>query len=235
MSRVTILPWAIAGGSVLASGGLIAVAGLSVDFVRTLVGTFVGATLGFLVALYLDRIQRTHADEVRRRNQAEEVAALRKRELAAEEREARRGEQIANDRRVAVLSLLREELGRVPDQMGQRQDRGHPPFDRLTDILWRAFSSSGELRWIEDVELLKTIASAYDLVAVEIALESRWLELRLVTGGNAPQADSFIAGQLKRHDHDAWRRACDACKALDQALRAAGSSPGANADHLFCP
>ncbi len=123
----------------------------------------------------------------------------------------------------------------MPDQLAQRQNRNQPPFDRLTDILWRSFSSSGELRWIEDLELLRRIASAYDLLAVEITLEARWTELRLATAGHAPQADNFLGNQLRRYDHDTWRLACDACKAMDAALRADGAPAGANADKLFCP
>lgn len=234
MKRRAFIPWLVAATSVLVSVALIAAVGLTADFIRALVGTFVGASLGFLVALYLDRLQRNRSDEIRRLEQAEEDARLRARDRAAEERESERRTQITRDRKVAVLSLLRQELGLVPDQMGQRQHRGQPPFDRMADIIWRAFSSSGELRWIDDIGLLRTVASAYDLVAVEIALESRWIELRLdpIT---APEADRAIANQLRRYDHDTWRRACEACKAMDAALIAEGAPPGANADKLFCP
>lgn len=234
MKRRVIIPWLVAATSVVVSIALIAAVGLTADFVRNLVGTFVGASLGLLVALYLDRIERDRADELRRREQAEEDARLRARDAAAEKRESERRAQIARDRKVAVLSLLREELGLVPDQMGQRQHRGQAPFDRMADIIWRAFSSSGELRWIDDIKLLRTIASAYDLVAVEIALESRWSELRL-DPTTAPEAERAIGNQLRRYDHDTWRRACEACKAMDAALIAEGAPAGANADKLFCP
>jgi hypothetical protein len=246
MSRSVRTAWIIAGVSTAASVGAVALVGLTADFVRALVGTFVGAVLGFLVALYLERVQRMEAEEARlrqqaaaeedrRRQQGEDDRKQRERQLAAERREADRQREIARDRRVALLSLLREELGRVPDQMGQRQNRNQPPFDRMIDILWRSFTASSELRWIEDVELLRKIASAYDLISVEIALEARWIELRVVTSGNAPQADHFIANQLRRYDNDTWRRACDACKAIDDALRADGAPPGENAAKLFCP
>lgn len=234
MRHRAFIPWLVAGTSVVVSVALIAAVGLSTDFVRALVGTFVGASLGFLVALYLDRVERERTDQLRRRELAEEDARLRVRDAAAEQRQTERRAQIARDRKVAVLSLLREELGFVPDQMGQRQHRGQPPFDRMADIIWRAFSSSGELRWIDDIKLLRTIASAYDLVAVEIALESRWMELRL-DPTTAPEADRAIANQLRRYDHDTWRRACEACKAMDAALIAEGAPAGANADKLFCP
>jgi hypothetical protein len=229
------LSWVITALSFVACVAAVAVVGLTVDFVRTLVATFVGAALGFLVALYIDRAQRQEADEARRRQLTEDDRKQRDRDQEAEHREAERQVKLARERRVAVLSLLREELGRVPDQMGQRQNRNQLPFDRLTDIVWRSFSSSGELRWIDDIVLLRKLASAYDLLSVEIALESRWAELRLVTSGNAPQADSSIANQLRGYDRDAWRLACEACKAMDNALRADGAPAGANADKLFCP
>ena len=87
-------------------------------------------------------------------------------------------------RRTTVVSLLREELCRVVGQMGigERQSRNFAPFDRMTDLLWRALSSSEELRWIEDLALLREVASAYDLLAAEIDLEHRWQEARSVAG-----------------------------------------------------
>jgi hypothetical protein len=246
MSRAVRIAWIIGAASVAACVAAILLVGLTADFVRALVGTFVGAVLGFLVALYIERVQRAEADEGRLRQQAEDEADRRRhqveddrkqreRDREAERREADRRANVARDRRVALLSLVREELGRVPDQMGQRQNRNQPPFDRMTDIVWRSFTASGELRWIEDIELLRKIASAYDLLSVEIALEDRWVELRLVTSGNAHPADHFIANQLRTYDGDAWRRVCDACKAIDDALRADDAAPGANADKLFCP
>lgn len=229
------ISWAIATAAILACAAVIAVVGVTTELVRGLVGTFVGAALGFIVALYIDRIQRQHADEARRQQLAEEERAQRERDHDAERREEARRTQIAHDRQVAVLGLLREELGRIPDQMGRRQDRRAPPFDRMTDVLWRTFSSSGELRWIDNVELLNSLAAAYDLLAVEIGLEARWQELRLVTGGHSPQTEAHLGGQLKRYDYDTWRRACEACKAMDAALLGAGAPPGSNADSLFCP
>jgi hypothetical protein len=233
--RSVRIAWLIAAGSIVASGAAVTLVGLTADFVRTLVATFVGATLGFLVALYIDRVQRAEADEARRAQQSEDDRKQRERDEAADKRAAERQRQADRDRRIAVLSLLRAELGRVPEQMTQRQERNQPPFDRLTDVLWRSFSSSGELRWIDDLDLLRRIASAYDLLAVEIALEARWMELQLVTAGHAPQADNFLANQLRKYDRDTWRLACDACKAMDAALRAAGAPRGENADKLFCP
>jgi hypothetical protein len=113
-----------------------------------------------------------------------------------------------------------------------RQARNYAPNDLLTDILWRSFSASGELRWIENLDLLQQIASAYDLLAVEIDLEKRWLEARAVAGSGTVVSEGFIANQLKLHDHDLWRLACQACKAMDIALVADGADAGGE---LRCP
>jgi hypothetical protein len=137
-------------------------------------------------------------------------------------------------RRTTVFSLLREELGRVVVQMGtsERQSRNFAPFDRMTDLLWRALSSSGELRWIEDLALLREVASAYDLLAAEIDLEHRWLEARAVAGTGIVASEDFIRNQLRVIDRDLWHRACRACKAMDVSLVADGAAPGPD---IFCP
>ena len=214
-------PWLV-GAIALCVGVAFAIAvGPDADFYRSLAATFIGAALGFLVALYIDRLQRTEAERARRAT-----------DDASEQREKARESELARDRRVAILSLLRSELGRVPNQMAARQDRNHLPNDSLTDILWRSLSASGELRWIQELDLLRQVASAYDLVAVEIEMERRWLEARAVSGGSKTASEDFISNQLKLHDRDSWRLACQACKAMDVALAADGGEVGSD---LFCP
>jgi hypothetical protein len=149
-------------------------------------------------------------------------------EQRARDREA----AAAKTRRVAVLMLLREELGRIPKQMGDRQQRSQPPLDRLVDVFWRSLSSSGELRWIEDLGLLRRIATAYDLVAVEIDLERRWLEARAVSPSGNVVTDPYLANALRGQDSDTWRAVCAACRAIDAALVADGAEAGAE---IFCP
>jgi hypothetical protein len=213
--------WIVAGLA-LGVGVLLAVlVGPTADFYRTLVATYIGAALGFLVALFIDRLQRVEADAARRKTEQAEDARIRAREA-----------EVARDRRVAVLTLLRKELGAVPNQMGKRQVRNYAPFDRLTDILWRSFSASGELRWVDDLGLLNQISSAYDLLAVEIDLERQWMQARAVAGGGKVVSEDGIANQLKVYDHDLWRLACQACKAMDAALIADGAAPGGE---MFCP
>ncbi|MGH2973485.1 MAG: hypothetical protein ACRDLL_01255 [Solirubrobacterales bacterium] len=180
------------------------------DFYRAVVATYIGAALGFFVALYLDRLQRSEDDAARARQEMETTRT----------------------RRVALMSLLRTELGLVVGQMPTRQDRSSPPFDRLSDILWRSVSLAGEMRWIEDLQLLRQIASTYDLLAVEVDLEQRWLVARATGGGVEQVVGKFMAQQLRLHDRDLWRQACDACKAIDAALVADGEPPGAE---IFCP
>jgi hypothetical protein len=216
-------PWVAAFVALAIGVGLAAPVAFEGSFYPALVATYIGAALGFLVAVYIDRLQR-----------AEDDAASKAQQKTVDERDRARELEIARSRRVAVLSLLRTELGRVPGQMGtaDRQARNYAPNDLLTDILWRSFSASGELRWIENLDLLQQIASAYDLLAVEIDLEKRWLEARAVAGSGTVVSEGFIANQLKLHDHDLWRLACQACKAMDIALVADGADAGGE---LRCP
>jgi hypothetical protein len=216
-------PWLVAAAA-LAIGLLLAIPVLAnPDFYVALVATYIGAALGFFVALTVDRLQRRE-DEKSRRAAATDAAK------AAQDREA----DAARVRRTAVLSLLRAELGRVVGQMATsfRQSRSYPPPDRMTDILWRAFSSSGELRWIENLDLLREVASAYDLLSVEIELERRWFEARERMGGTKGSSEDYIANRLRGIDRDLWNGACRACKAMDAALVADGAEPGGE---VFCP
>lgn len=215
-------PWWVAALA-LGVGGVIAVPQLGhPDFYTAFIATYIGAALGFFVALYTDRLQR---GEDLRRSQTE----------AAEAEKRARAEEEATTRahRVAVLTLLRAELGRIPNQMGQsRQNRAYPPGDRMSDILWRAMSAAGELRWVTDLQLLQEVASAYDLLAVEIDLERGWWEARaLAPTGTAP-LESHYANQLRQYDNDLWRLACRACRAMDSALVADAATPGGD---MFCP
>ena len=218
-------PWAIAVLFV-GAGVALAVPVFDRDLYGALVATYLGAALGFFVALYVDRLQRTQDEATRRTHEAE-----------AKARERAQQAGVIRVRRVAVLSLLREELGLIPAQMGQnyRQQRNHPPFDRMTDVLWRSLSSSGEIRWIDDLGLLRKIAAAYDLLAVEIRLERRWHQAREAAPAGTWVGDHNLAGALGQYDKDTWRAACDACKAMDAALEADGAAPGANAKSLVCP
>ncbi len=218
-------PWVAALGA-LGIGVILALPVATVSgFYPALVATYIGAALGFLVAIYIDRLQR-----------AEDDATSRRLQEASDERERAREAEVARARRVAVLSLLRKELGRVPNQMAKdyRQKRIQPPSsgDRLTDVLWRSLSSSGDLRWIEDLDLLQQIATTYDLLAVEIELEKQWQAARALRGEGKVVSYDHIANELKVHDFNVWTGACRACKAMDAALVTDGASAG---DEMFCP
>ena len=104
--------------------------------------------------------------------------------------------------------------------------------DRLIDILWRTLSASGELRWIEDLDVLKQIASAYDLLAVEVELEKQWQAARALRGEGKVVSYDHIANELNVHDFHVWTGACRACKAMDAALLADGAAPGGE---MVCP
>lgn len=218
-------PW-VAAFFALGIGAVLALpVATASGFYPALVATYIGAALGFLVAIYVDRLQR-----------AEDDASSRQLQEASEARARDREAEVARARRVAVLTLLRGELGRVPNQMAQnyRQNRSQPPSssDRLTDVLWRSLSSSGDLRWIEDLGLLQQIATTYDLLAVEIELENQWRAARALRDEGRVVKYDHIANELKIHDVNVWTGACRACKAMDAALVADRAPPG---DDMFCP
>ncbi len=259
-----ILAWAVAA------------IGLDRAFLQQLLATFIGAALGFLVALYIDRHQRSEEAatrrardvaeaEAQRARDAEAAEVQRKRDAAAAEAQRSRDateaelgrkrdaaaaqtqrelnaevEQRARDReaaataarRTTVLTLLRDELSRIPAQMTNRQERAYPPPNRLVDVFWRSLSSSGELRWIEDLELLRTVATAYDFVAVEADLERRWQEARALRGSGIAPSETFLANELKSLDRDTWSAVCRAYKAIDAALVRDGVAAG---PEVFCP
>ena len=220
------LRWIVIGIVVLSAAGALWFR-TEQGFLSSLVATFIGAALGFFIALYVDRIQR---------------AEDREREQKAKEAKVAEDEVIRltfeRDRRVTVMRLLREELAPMPRKFGIRQERNIilPATDRLSDTLWCALSASGEIHWISDLDLLRKVASAYELVGVEADLEDG-LRRAQIDGGMAgvPIASRAYSDQLKSLDRDAWRLVCDACKALDAALVLDDEAPGSNADSLFCP
>jgi hypothetical protein len=147
-------------------------------------------------------------------------------EAAAMERQT----EASRARRGEILGLIRAELARVAGQMADRQERSFPPMNRLTGSMWRPLSV--ELAPLIEVDLFGKIASAYELLEAEIALEDRWLVARAAGGGVAQIQGRFFAEQLKLHDRDLWRLACDACRAIDAAVVADGGSRGSE---VFCP
>jgi hypothetical protein len=220
-------PWIVAATALLIGATLAALFVGEAGFVSSLVATYLGAVLGFFVALYVDRIQR-----------AEDAAAQRTAEEARVARDEVSRLAKERERRIAVLHLLREELAPIPQKMSTRQERAYlpSPWDRLSDTMWRAFSSSGETRWVTDLSLLRTVASAYELVSIEATLEDRWRQSMVdwsIAGRDV--ASEGIANELKSLDRDTWRLVCDACKALDEALVKDGAPPGSNSKDLICP
>lgn len=84
------------------------------------------------------------------------------------EAERRKGEtEEAERRRDAVLSIIDDEVKRAGTEICG--DRYGPPRELYYPLLpveaWAALSASGELRWIEDANLLARIANAYHRIA----------------------------------------------------------------------
>jgi hypothetical protein len=142
------------GGAILLAilSWVVLAVGLDRAFLQGLLATFIGAVLGFLVALYIDRHQQAEEAEIQRgrdaaaaetqrargaaaadlRRQRDAAAAETQRTLNAEAEQRARDREAAaaKARRVTVLTLLRDELDRIPKQMGDRQQRAYPPTIR---------------------------------------------------------------------------------------------------------
>lgn len=84
----------------------------------------------------------------------------------------------AGVRRVAVLRLLCDELAEDRDLLIGKTDGTRiveVPF--LRSDLWRALADGGELRWIDDVQLIGVIARAYQRVDTTTELERKYFDL----------------------------------------------------------
>jgi hypothetical protein len=136
-------PWLVAGIA-LSIGAVFALPFVGeAGFVPALVATYLGAVLGFLVALYVDRIQRAEDDQAQREKDARSIEAERAKQTELEQRQRDLTTAIERDRRVTVMTVLRGELGPIPKQLSTRQERAHvpSPYDRLSDTLWRAIGT----------------------------------------------------------------------------------------------
>jgi len=123
--------------------------------VGNLLATLVGVVLAVPVAISIDRIRQ------KKETEAEQKAAELKRSQ--------------------VLTLLLHELQinqlLIEKRLGLEDNKyPHPEF---RSIAWDAFSSGGELKWIDDVTLLSIIANAYHTIRQIISDEESWYHAEL--------------------------------------------------------
>ena len=166
--------------------------------------TVIGVIVGIPIALELNRRQ-VSSEAVR----------------SAESRQKEEGQ-----RRSKILALLRTELIYNREQLGVRQaGEGKPKrqvlLPGLKDELWHAFSDGGELQWIQDLDLLDAIASAYHRIRTIIYLEERFFEAAHFPGMQMQQDKSpkdFILDYLANLDTGALESIDLATKTIDHSL-----------------
>ncbi len=128
--------------------------------------TMIGALVGILIALEINRIQQELVEK--RDNQA------REKEEAGH--------------RSKILRLIKKELEYNYESMSQRQPQKEAGahravfVNRLKDELWNAFSDGGELQWIRDLDLLDFISDAYYHIRIIIFLEEKYFEATHFSG-----------------------------------------------------
>lgn len=122
--------------------------------------TMIGAFIGILIALEINRVQQIIQE---------------KNERTIREKEER-------EHKAKILRLVKREieynrtvlLARQPDKKGEKHRK--VLVNRLKDELWNAFSDGGELQWIKDLQLLDFISMAYYHIRTIIYLEDKYFE-----------------------------------------------------------
>lgn len=130
-------------------------------------------------------------------------------------------------RRRTVLGVLTVELADNLEQLrGERSKRPRPdPVPLLRDETWRALADGGQLRWIEDPELIGRLARAYHRIGTTTLLERQILELRsnplwrTTSWGAIRELDPMPPLQAMVEDQDR-----DTIAAIDHALVSIGES-----------
>lgn len=84
----------------------------------------------------------------------------------------------AANRKKVVLEIITKELLQNKSILDKRLTLGEKqyPHPQLKSISWQAFSSSGEIKWINDPILLEYIANAYHFIQRLNADEEMWYQ-----------------------------------------------------------
>jgi hypothetical protein len=168
-----------------------------------LFATILGVVVGIPIAL-----------EISRRQQASSQAAVASERLVE-----------TSVRKRKVLTLLRSEL--LSNRAKIVVTRG--PIEHakprevstafLSDVLWIAFSDGGELRCVDDPDLLSRIAHAYHEIHSTIRLERLYMEALLFPGGKFSRApENFYLESLTEKDMDLIQAVDMAVMAIDVQL-----------------
>jgi len=130
------------------------------DFWNNLVATLIGIAIGIPVGLFVNRRQTEQEEEKRSRIEGEQ----RKKHVTK------------------IISLLQSELSEGLRGLRRIRDRSRIDtwieFDPIKVELWQAFSDGGELQWIDDPDLLNTLAAAYHHLSLHNVYQKSLLDVR---------------------------------------------------------
>lgn len=145
-------------------------------FIAELLSMLMGLILGIPIALEINRRQQqtieSGAEEQSRKDEFErtkKILSLVKKEL--------------EHNKNAVMARYREENG-----IKKRVVLDGP----LKDDLWNAFSDSGELHWIKDLDLLDGIAYAYHTIRIVIFLEQQYFDIVYFPGMRGVSQEQLV-------------------------------------------
>ena len=154
--RLTSTPWLIAFLSLAALAFAIlyhvAVPGPKNEFWDNLVATIIGLIIGISIPVFLERTGRSSEQNIQR---------LKTLQLVQNE--------IAHNH--AAVDFILAADGVTPQEM-----LAH----RFTSEVWDALSDGGELRWINDSRLLRSISDAYSRTKPLAHLQDRYIDSRIV-------------------------------------------------------
>ena len=153
------------------------------DFTSNLLATLVGVGIGIPIALYLNRKQTHIQQDIETRKQRKEQSIRAKK----------------------IVDLLENELQVNLFQLGANKSPAETGMSRVVfvsgfkDELWKTFSEGGEIEWINDVEILDSLATAYHFIARLKFLENLYFELNR-TDPRDPNVNELIQnlGELDR-------------------------------------
>ncbi len=177
------------------------------NFLSNALATFVGIIIGIPVALWINRIQQRISDASETQRLATEATAKKRKILKLLSIELRQNKGVLEliqqyyKQFDVDASDVKELIKRIVDFREKHKEQIKIQHIYLLRMeLWNALSNGGEFQWIRDLDLLHTIATAYEATKMVnyvgrsyIALKS---DIEIHFGSKGIQSDSL------REDHN---------------------------------
>ncbi|MBA4420221.1 MAG: hypothetical protein C0391_03655 [Anaerolinea sp.] len=165
--------------------------------------TMIGVLIGILIAMEINRLQQENQEE--------------------NERKVREKNEM--EHKVKILRLLKKELEYNHSALLERQSEKDGELqrevfvNRLKDELWNAFSDGGELQWINDLQLLDVLSTAYYYIRIIIFLEEKYFDSVHYPGLRIQgKIVDNIRGYLVKSDPNALESITKALQEIDKSL-----------------